>query len=58
MQTVTDRRRVTPEDVGQSGPTDEQNRTGFGGFLRANMLTWIAVFALAAAFAVAIIIAA
>ena len=58
MHRVTEQPQLTPEDVGQRGPTEEQNRAGFGGFLRANMLTWIAVIVLAAAFAIAIIIAA
>lgn len=58
MQEVTDRPRVAPEDVGQHRATEGDNRPGFGGFLRANILTWMVVIALAAIFAIAIVVAA
>ena len=56
MHDTTETPRVPPETVGQEPLPQGQNRSGMGGFLRANLLTWIMVVIVAVVFVVAIIV--
>lgn len=58
MRESTDAPRVRPEAVGQERQTDQQNRSGYPGFLRLNGLIWAAVVLTAAVFAAVILIVA
>ena len=57
MSEPTDTPRVPPEVVGQDRPPQVQNKSGVGGFLRANLLTWIVVIAVFVIFIAAIVFA-
>ncbi len=57
MSETTDTPPVPPEAVGQDRPPQAQNKSGVGGFLTANLLTWIVVIAVFVIFIAAIVFA-
>ena len=50
--------RVPPEAVGQERPTQGQNRSGVGGYMRLHGFMWIFVILTALVFVAAILFAA
>jgi hypothetical protein len=58
MRDPSDTSRVPPEAVGQEPTTAGQNKSGVGGFVRANLFVWGVVIVVAIVFVVAAILAA